>query len=235
LIALAVVVVLASRAVVVYGLTGLTNRLAPRDHIPISYRHVMFWGGLRGAIGLALALSLATAAFDAAIIRELQIMAFAVVLFTLLVQGTTITVLLRRLGLGRPPEHRLEQERRRALLYAGRAGRRALEQAFAEGTLSAELHVALATLYDGEIDRRNRRLRELLYDYPELEQGMILQVRRDLLRAERTALRDANQRGMISDDAYGELIRGTDNQLEALDILWESLLEDQQFGWKAGE
>jgi CPA1 family monovalent cation:H+ antiporter len=54
----------------------------------------MFWGGLRGAIGLALALSL-TGIYAA----ELQVMTFGVVLFTLLVQGVTIESLIKRLGL----------------------------------------------------------------------------------------------------------------------------------------
>ncbi len=39
--------VLLSRAVVVYGLTALTN-LRMADKLPLAYRHVLFWGGLRG-------------------------------------------------------------------------------------------------------------------------------------------------------------------------------------------
>lgn len=54
----AVGAVLAARAIVVYGLLWLSRLGGSEVHVPLSWRHVLFWGGLRGAIGLALALSL---------------------------------------------------------------------------------------------------------------------------------------------------------------------------------
>ncbi len=53
---IAVAAVLAARAVSVYGL-GMLVRLFHADP-PLPYLHVMMWGGLRGAVSLALALSL---------------------------------------------------------------------------------------------------------------------------------------------------------------------------------
>jgi CPA1 family monovalent cation:H+ antiporter len=59
-------------------------------------RFVLAWGGLRGALTAALALALPADMAG----RELLIaMAFGVVLFTLIVQGATLRVVLRRLGL----------------------------------------------------------------------------------------------------------------------------------------
>ena len=61
-IAWGVVAVLAGRALVVYGLLGGSSRLAHRlgvaSRVPISWLHVMNWTGLRGAVAMALALSL---------------------------------------------------------------------------------------------------------------------------------------------------------------------------------
>ena len=96
----AVAVVLISRVIVVYALTWLHGRLEPKRRIPIPYRHVMVWGGLRGAISLALALTLSVGPF-AESAPELQLMTFGVVLFTLIVQGMSIETLIVRLGLGR--------------------------------------------------------------------------------------------------------------------------------------
>ena len=63
--------------------------------VPLHYQHVLFWGGLRGALALALVLSLppATPHRDAIVT-----VTFAVVAFTLIVPGLTITPLLRWLG-----------------------------------------------------------------------------------------------------------------------------------------
>ena len=70
-IIVAVFAVLFSRAIVVYGITFLYSRFASLPQkIPFSYRHVMFWGGLRGAISLALALTLTGEVFGTVICQR---------------------------------------------------------------------------------------------------------------------------------------------------------------------
>jgi len=59
------------------------------------HQHVLFWGGLRGALALALALALpAEMPGREAIVT----IAFAVVAFSVFVQGLTLTPLLRKFG-----------------------------------------------------------------------------------------------------------------------------------------
>jgi CPA1 family monovalent cation:H+ antiporter len=223
LVAVAVVAVLLSRAIVVYSLTWLHGRMDPNRAIPKSYRHIMFWGGLRGAISLALALSLTGDVFGDIVAQEFQLMTISVVLFTLLVQGTTIGPLLRRLGLADRPKEQREQERQQALLYATRAGSRELDRLFQDGMLSNEVWEAMTEVYRDDIRLGDQALRDLLIDYPELEQDMILRARRDLLRAERAAISDANQRGLVSEDVYHTLIRETDNRVTALRRIQNSM------------
>lgn len=96
-IAWAVLAILAGRAVAVYVLLGGASVIAERTRfvearLPIGWLHVMFWGGLRGAVAVALALALPLDFPDRAL---LQGIVFGVVLFTLLVQGTTAGRLLR--------------------------------------------------------------------------------------------------------------------------------------------
>jgi CPA1 family monovalent cation:H+ antiporter len=225
LIAVAVLAVLFSRIVVIYGLTWVHGLLDSKRKVPTTYRHVMYWGGLRGAISLALALSLTGSVFGSEIVTELQAMTFGVVLFTLLVQGTTLAPLLKRLGLTSMPEQQREQQRHQALLYATRAGRRELERLYDDGILSAEVYGAISDVYSNDLQIRNQELRNLLHDYPELEQAMILQARRDLLQAERTAIGDANQRGLISEEVYHEIVRETDNRSAALDLIEGTMKE----------
>jgi CPA1 family monovalent cation:H+ antiporter len=58
-------------------------------------QHVLWWGGLRGALGLALALSLP----DSLPLRnQILIATFGVVGFSVIAQGITMPLLLKRLG-----------------------------------------------------------------------------------------------------------------------------------------
>ena len=96
-IAWGLVAVLVGRAVVVYGMLGGLGRLRSRLFagltLPLAWSHVLFWSGLRGAIAVALALSLPVDLPD----RELlQGTVFGIVLFTLLVQGTSAGLVVRR-------------------------------------------------------------------------------------------------------------------------------------------
>jgi CPA1 family monovalent cation:H+ antiporter len=90
-IAWAVAAVLIGRALVVYALLGGTSRLTRgpglAETVPAAWLHVLFWAGLRGAVAVAMALSLPADIPQRELLQEIT---FGVVLFTLLVQGTTV-------------------------------------------------------------------------------------------------------------------------------------------------
>ena len=98
LLALALVIALslAGRAVAVYPVCLAFART--RWAIPLNQQHLMWWGGLRGALALALALSLPA---DLPRRDDILISAFAVVAFSVIVQGLTAPLTLRALGLPR--------------------------------------------------------------------------------------------------------------------------------------
>lgn len=89
-----VLVVLIGRALTVYPLCLIFK--ATRWTIPGGMQHVLWWGGLRGALALALAL---TVPDSVPLHNEIVIATFAVVGFTVVVQGLTMGPLLKRLGL----------------------------------------------------------------------------------------------------------------------------------------
>ena len=90
----AIAAVVIGRSVSIYLLAPVSNMFA--ETIPLRWQHVMVWGGLRGALALALALSLDNTSPYRDRVLDLT---FGVVVFSILVQGLTIKPLLRILGL----------------------------------------------------------------------------------------------------------------------------------------
>jgi CPA1 family monovalent cation:H+ antiporter len=91
---------LLSRGIVIYTLVPVVGKLPGSDPIDRGYQTVMYWGGLRGGIALAIALSLPETVEN----RELfVVLATGAVLFTLLVQGLTIERVVKHFGLDIPP------------------------------------------------------------------------------------------------------------------------------------
>jgi CPA1 family monovalent cation:H+ antiporter len=92
---IAVLLVIAGRGLSIYPLAALFSR--SRWRLPASYQHTLFWGGLRGALALALALAVPTSVpeRDAIIVT-----AFVVVAFSILIQGLTMPWLITHFALG---------------------------------------------------------------------------------------------------------------------------------------
>lgn len=94
--AVAILLVLAGRALSIYPLSQLFNW--SRWRLKASFQHTLFWGGLRGALALALALAVPTNVPERGAII---LTAFVVVAFSILVQGLTMPWLINRLDLAR--------------------------------------------------------------------------------------------------------------------------------------
>ncbi len=94
LIGAAIVAILCARAIAIYGLAPFVS--GKNQRIPWNWRHVLVWGGLRGSLCMAMALSLPS---NFPHREPLIITTFGVALFTLLVQGTSVKALVRFLKL----------------------------------------------------------------------------------------------------------------------------------------
>jgi len=90
---LTIILVIVGRALAVYGCCAAFVKTKQR--VPLVQQHLLVWGGLRGALALALALSLPAGLPQ----RDNAIsVTFAVVAFSILVQGLTMTPLLLYFG-----------------------------------------------------------------------------------------------------------------------------------------
>jgi len=107
-ILVAIAAMLATRALILAGTALLYNPFARRP-LTRPLLAAMFWSGLRGALPIALAMSIAPIGAAGGLVtpaeRQLVIqMTLGVILFTLLVQGTTVSPLMRLLRLARPSD-----------------------------------------------------------------------------------------------------------------------------------
>lgn len=153
LILLVAAAALIARVVVLFGILPLLSALKLSPPVSKSYRVVILWGGLRGAVTLALALAVTeNAAVSPDAQRFVAIMATGFVLFTLLVQGTTMQPLIRRLGLDRLSARDLAL-RGQVLAVALENVREAIEQVADLYKVGSATALSEARIYAERIDR----------------------------------------------------------------------------------
>jgi CPA1 family monovalent cation:H+ antiporter len=205
-----IVALLVSRAAVVYGLMPLVGRLPNSTPVNLSYRTVMFWGGLRGAIALAIALSLPT--LDQR--QGLIVLVMGAVLFTLIVQGLTVEPLMRVLGLDRP----LSADRLATLESHFTAKQRALEDLptlIASGVFSGGVVLRLLAQYQDDLDLIRTEIVGLQQTEINDEQLRMLLYLRVLLEEE-ALLVDLFHKGQLSERAFRQLIAALHNQVDGV-------------------
>lgn len=102
LVGVVIVAAIAARIVILFVLMPLLTAAKLSPVVERPYRVAILWGGLRGAVTLALALAV-TESFRVpdGISRVVGILATGFTLFTLIVQGTTLRWVIGRLGLDR--------------------------------------------------------------------------------------------------------------------------------------
>ncbi|MDH5509911.1 MAG: cation:proton antiporter [Nitrospinota bacterium] len=204
------VAMLLSRALVIFGLVPLAGKWPGAEPVNIKYQSVMYWGGLRGAIALAIVLSLPQ--FERS---ELFVnLVTGAVLFTLLFQGLTMKRLVRMLGLDKPPLADRFASIEGGLMAAQRAGERIPElsnsglfsRAIAR-RLEAELqeevalyHQSLVQLRSGELDHQHEKNLLLMFGFTE----------------EKALYMDLLGRGHLSETAYNEMALTLDLQMDAI-------------------
>jgi CPA1 family monovalent cation:H+ antiporter len=190
-------------------LLGRGNRDAP---LPWQPSVVLAWSGMRGAVSLAaaLALPLTTDAGTPFPNRELVVfLTFSVILGTVVVQGLTLPRLIDLLDLD--DDSRLEEkEETKARIYAAEAALARLEELLDEEWVREDTAERLRGLYDFRRSRFRAR-------YDEGDDGTIEQrsadyqrLLRELLDAERAAVRTLRRERRISDDVMRRVEREFD-------------------------
>ena len=212
----AILAVLVARAASIYGLSWIGSG------VPMRFKHVLYWGGLRGAISLALALSLPASLGDQRAV--IQSMAFGVVLFTLLVQGSTMKPLMNRLGLIEKNKAQTEYESLNARAVMARTAYRQLESMFNDGILSSHVWNLLSTPLENHADTLLDAAARTMSSHPDVETRELESAIQEALKSERLVLRTLLMDGNISEETFTELVHEvesalTENQSDLVQLL----------------
>lgn len=207
IVAIAIGTVLLTRLVSIFGLGAFSNTITEMD-LDGKTQTVLWWGGLRGSVSVALALSVPDAFEQKEIIIATV---FGVMLFTLLVQGMTTKPLLETLGLlGDQPlkQQYMEAVARRVALnrvidhLAEVANRKEIEP---------EFYKYQAALVQGQLDSIQDEINTLQNQNPEFRELVTEQLREEMLA--------------IESDTYAEFIRMGRLQDSLSPVLREALVE----------
>jgi len=201
----AILAVLVARSVSIYGLSWIGRGM------PIRFKHVLYWGGLRGAISLALALSLPASLGSYRI--EIQAMAFGVVLFTLLVQGLTMKPLINRMNLIQRNEFQEEYERRHARSVMARASYERLEQMYQNGLISTHIWEKMSIPIKQHANALAKAVAEVFHSDPTVEEEVFDTAMREMLISQRSVLNSLLRDDIISEETFGQLASEVDTAL----------------------
>jgi CPA1 family monovalent cation:H+ antiporter len=214
---LAIGAVLIARAVVIYLFSGW-NR-----NIPLRMQHVLYWGGLRGGIALALALSIPQDVGSDNLIL-IHDMTFAVVLFTLLVQGTTMKSFIARLGFIERSPHQEAYRQSQARAYASYAAYDRVRALYKDGLISNHAWQILEPAMKKQIDTRTEVVDEITHQDRTVEVLAINNAYLEGLREQRNAYSSLFSSGVISEDDLKKLVSEVDYTLVNQEISFGDLL-----------
>ena len=215
---IAILAVLLVRALVVMASSWILKYL----HRPIPYRwqSILVWGGLRGSLSLAMALSLPFGVAPASPFpyRDLiQVMTFGVILFTLLVQGLTMEPLLLKLGListSETPQEYQIMKVRRAMAAAALAE---IDRMSRSGGLPPDLTVELRKSYVSQLGQLDEDMESLHLHDEDLRREQLKAALRRILQVEKSTVRQRHLDGTISEDSMQDLLGEINSELYDLD------------------
>ena len=198
-------VVTGGRALMICVGCGLMRLTAER--FPWRWTPVLTWGGLRGALPMVLVLSLPQTLPQ----RELLVsMTYGVALLSILVQGLSMSGLLKLLGLTSERADRTVYEVQIGRLQAAGAALRELDRLSEVRAGSADILDDLRCLYETFAQHAQHDLKEVAAQDKELQGEERQRLYRHLLGVERDRVMQSYQQGALSRESLEKLLADID-------------------------
>lgn len=226
---LAIGVTLLSRFVVVIVFSWFTNIIDPDVVIPWDWQAMLIWGGLRGALSLAMALSIPLVLTNGQEFpdrNKILVMTVGVIMFTLLVQGLTIEPLLKALRKRTGPDKLQQYETLQTELLRIKAKRQEVQTML-------EQNLITPTAAQQLIDEYNEKEKSCLYSLNKLpfskrfgQQDQAAADQRNILQQEKDRLNKLYVTGLIDEETLHRLRA----ELEAESLLLEEYSGSEPVG-----
>jgi Na+:H+ antiporter len=206
---LAIGAVLLGRAISVYTVAPINNIFA--EKVSRRWQHVLVWGGMHGALSLALALSL-----DQTFPYRDQIltMTFGAVAFTIIVQGLTIKPLLRGLGVSTSKED--DYERARVWQIALAAAQGELDSMLRSHLISLPVYDRYRHEIEEQLEKAEGNIAEIYRKDEARASGEVHLAKVRLIAAEKSSIEEAVHDGLISAQSARSMIDAADKELDLL-------------------
>jgi monovalent cation:H+ antiporter, CPA1 family len=215
--------VVGARAVMVYMLLPLMNFAVPRERIPLSWIHVIQWSGLRGALAIALVLTLPD---TFPLYNELLIFTIGVISFTIILNGFTMRPLLRLFGLQSfSPIDQFRHEENQVLINQKVRDKLGLMRK--KGFISETIHEELVDVYKEYRTAFNLHIKELFKNNrSELKHDQLaLVLKQHLLGVEKSTFTKLYYHGEITQELLNVLLNNVHEQMDKLHLKGKVKLE----------
>jgi monovalent cation/hydrogen antiporter len=202
----------------------ISRRLRERDPYPgWRFMSLIGWTGMRGAVSLAAALALPEVTAKGAAFPERALvifLTFGVILATLVVQGLSLPLLIR--GLGLHDDGASKRQETQARLTAAQAALSRVDELASQDEVSQESAQHLRRHYEARVRSITKRFKKAEDEPGEDHAITYQQLQREALQAERSAVIGLRNRGEIND----EVLRRIERELD---------LEEQRLAGEAGK
>jgi CPA1 family monovalent cation:H+ antiporter len=212
LLLVAIAAALASRMAVLFGLLPLLSALHLSQKVSATYKLAIAWGGLRGAVTLALALAVTENTRIAPEVRNaVAVLATGFVLFTLLVNGLTLRPVIRLLKLDRLSPLNLAL-RNKVMALSLVDVRDALAETASQYSIPPDVARWATEAVDRRIDELSAQpdLEQAISDRDRIRIGLVA-----LANRERRIILDHHAQRTVSGAAIERLLRNTNLILDA--------------------
>ena len=206
-----------ARAAVSYGAGALISRLW--QHVPMAWRHLLVWGGLKGALSMVMVLQVESLTRQWNGFDFLLTATFGVVFLSLMLQGLTIRPLTSRLGLACRDEAATRYQQLVGRMVAERAAVRELDRLAAAHAITPRLRDDLCAPHRAEIESTAGQIEDLEAAAADLGRQQRREAARMVHHAQKSALLDAFQRGLVSEGTLAELVHEIDDAHRSIEAV----------------